>query len=217
MGSTLASVIAVVAVVVAIIAITVLGNSGSEEGPAMTQSEAQQVETNQTAETSSAAMTDEEEAASTDNTVDVVLDDVQPEVPQVATTSGFSPVGNVLAGSDVPFVEFNRTDYEAALAANQNVVLYFYANWCPTCKKELREATQPAFDQLSGIDNVVGFRVNYNDNETDSFERDLARQFGVAYQHTKVLLNTEGERVSKNPQSWDTSEYIAQITSLATQ
>ena len=119
--------------------------------------------------------------------------------------------GTVLAGSleRSPLLDFTKSDYDKALSSDKLVVLYFYANWCPICKAEFPKA-QAAFDQLQ-TDDVVGFRVNYNDNQTDTNETALAKQFGVAYQHTKVFVK-DGERVLKAPDTWETSRYLSEIT-----
>jgi len=116
--------------------------------------------------------------------------------------------GEVLAGSASPLLDFNESDYQKAIASDKLVALYFYANWCPSCKIEFPKM-QSAFDELSG-DNVVGFRVNYNDNQTDKAEKALAKEFGVAYQHTKVFVKN-GERVLKSPETWDKSRYTSEI------
>src|SRR3989344_2110940 len=91
--------------------------------------------------------------------------------------------GSVIAGSKSLLLDFNKSDYETALKTNKLIVLYFYANWCPICKAEVANSLYPAFNELT-TDKVVGFRVNYNDNQTDNDEKNLAREFGVAYQHT---------------------------------
>ncbi len=116
--------------------------------------------------------------------------------------------GEVLAGNSSPLLEFNKADYDTAIKSNKLVVLYFYANWCPTCKVEFPKA-EAAFDTLTS-DQVVGFRVNYKDNETSSDEVNLAREFGVPYQHTKVFVKG-GKQVLKSPESWDTARYISEI------
>ncbi|MDX1608244.1 MAG: thioredoxin family protein [Candidatus Spechtbacterales bacterium] len=118
--------------------------------------------------------------------------------------------GEVLAGSTSPLIVFNSDDYQAALNSEELVVLYFYANWCPVCRAETRDALYPAFNELDN-ENVVGFRVNYNDSNTDSSEKDLAREFGVAYQHTKVFLKN-GERILKAPDSWSKQRYLDEIS-----
>jgi thiol-disulfide isomerase/thioredoxin len=117
--------------------------------------------------------------------------------------------GNVLAGDSSPLIDFNKADYEKALDSDKLVVLYFYANWCPTCKIEVASGLNPAFNSLEG-DDIVGFRVSYNDNQTDSNEKDLAKEFGVAYQHTKVFVK-DGERILKSPESWSKSRYLSEI------
>ena len=92
-------------------------------------------------------------------------------------------------------------------------MLYFYANWCPTCRVELSR-THAAFDELS-LPNVVGFRVNYNDNDTDDHEENLARQFGIAYQHTKIILNENGQQILKNGSTWSKDKYIEELTNAS--
>jgi len=120
--------------------------------------------------------------------------------------------GNVIAGTTTPYIEFNKADYEEALENGDIILLNFYASWCPVCQAEQPEAFA-AFNGLD-LDNVVGFRVNYKDSDTDSYEQDLAKEFGITYQHTKVILK-DGVRVLKAPDSWDSERYIEEIEKVA--
>ncbi len=73
-------------------------------------------------------------------------------------------------------------------------VLFFFANWCPTC--------QPADKSFSENNakipaDVTVIRVNYNDTETDQAEKDLAKKYGITYQHTFVQIDASGEEIAK--------------------
>lgn len=73
-------------------------------------------------------------------------------------------------------------------------VLFFYANWCPTCSQANKEFLQ----NLSKIpQNIKIIKVNYSDSETDSDEKTLATKYGVTYQHTFVQIDSNGNEVTK--------------------
>lgn len=119
--------------------------------------------------------------------------------------------GNILAGKTSPYIEFNKPDYDAALNSNKKILLYFYASWCPLCRAEQPE-TFAAFNELNDA-NLIGFRVNYKDSATDSDEEALAREFGVSYQHTKVIIK-DGQRVLKAPDSWNKQRYLDELAKI---
>lgn len=79
-------------------------------------------------------------------------------------------------------------------SANTRRVLFFYANWCPNCKQ-----AEESFEQnLSKIpEDVTLIRVNYNDTDTDQEEKELARKYGITYQHTFVQIDSEGREQAK--------------------
>jgi thioredoxin 1 len=73
-------------------------------------------------------------------------------------------------------------------------VLYFYASWCPTCIPADRDFKENA-DKIP--EDVTLIRVNYSDPDTDQNEKDLAKKYGVTYQHTFVQIDENGEEVTK--------------------
>ncbi|MBI2019948.1 thioredoxin family protein [Candidatus Daviesbacteria bacterium] len=124
----------------------------------------------------------------------------------VKTAPGFQ--GKLLAGKAAPFLEFNQADYEKALSEGKIILLDFYANWCPICRGE-EPAIHQGFDGLTS-DQVIGFRVNFNDSETDQDEENLAKQFNVPYQHTKIILKN-GEEFSRSSLSWDQETFRMEL------
>ena len=116
--------------------------------------------------------------------------------------------GKVLAGTTSKYLEFKKADYDNALKEKKKILLYFYASWCPTCKAE-QPNTFAAFNQLNDL-NLIGFRINFKDSDTDADEESLAKKFGVGYQHTKVIL-VDGERAGKWPDSWDKERYLEEL------
>jgi thiol-disulfide isomerase/thioredoxin len=73
-------------------------------------------------------------------------------------------------------------------------VLFFYASWCPTCipadQDLLRNQDQIPTD-------VTVIRVNYNDPDTDATEKELAKKYGITYQHTFVQIDSTDQVVTK--------------------
>ena len=140
-----------------------------------------------------------------------VMEKADDAMEKEAMTEG-SYTAKVLAGTETTkYLEFNKADYEKALKEKKKILLYFYANWCPICKKEQLD-TFAAFNEVSDPD-LVGFRVNFRDSDTDADETNLAKDFGVSYQHTKVILK-DGQRVLKAPDSWDKQRYLDEISKI---
>jgi thiol:disulfide interchange protein len=98
--------------------------------------------------------------------------------------------GNLLAGDESKYYDYDAVLYQQALADKKIVFLEFYAAWCTYCRASEANIVA-AFDELDRED-VVGFRVNYD------IQTDLKSQFGVAYQHTHIILDKNGEMVYKS-------------------
>ncbi len=103
------------------------------------------------------------------------------------------------------YVEYSKAVLDQATSNRR--VLYFYASWCPTCRPA--DADFKANSSKIPEDTTV-IRVNYNDPETDQEEKDLAKKYGVTYQHTYVQIDDAGKEITK----WNggqTDELLANI------
>lgn len=166
-------------------------------------------DTSTSEDSSDAMMVKDESDKMMEKDSDFMMEESNDSMMKSEDTMMSSYEGEVLAGTTTPYLSFTQSDYDAALAANKKIIINFYASWCPNCREEQAQAIA-AFNQLQN-DNVVGFQVNYKDSNTDAAEEALAKEFGITYQHTKVILEN-GERVLKSTESWNTATYIAELS-----
>lgn len=94
--------------------------------------------------------------------------------------------------ADSRYVEYSTGALEKA-ATNRRVI-FFYASWCPTCAPADASFTQ---NVRKIPEDLVVVRVNYNDPDTDQEEKDLAKKYGITYQHTFVQIDSTGKEVTK--------------------
>lgn len=105
-----------------------------------------------------------------------------------------SSSSNTASEANFPTRNYLAYNKEAFESTEGKKLLYFYANWCSTCRpvnKELQERT----DDIPA--DLTIFRVNYADSETDDLEKDLARANNITYQHTFVLYDENGEEIKR--------------------
>jgi len=76
-----------------------------------------------------------------------------------------------------------------AAASDRRRVLYFHADWCPTCRP-LNAALSADPNQIP--EGVVLFKTNY-DTETE-----LKQKYSIPYQHTFVEVDSQGNAI----QTW---------------
>lgn len=125
----------------------------------------------------------------------------QKTISQTSTTSNSSSQASPTLAT---LVDFSPESYAQAIKSEKLVVVYFYANWCPICRAEFPQMQQ-AFASVDSS-KVIGVRVHYNDDQTSAKERDLASEFKIPYQHTKVFLKN-GKEIFRSGDSWTKDEY----------
>lgn len=85
-----------------------------------------------------------------------------------------------------------------ALADSGNVVLFFRASWCPTCRgldADIKANINSIPSDLTILD------VNYDKSTT------LKQKYGVTYQHTLVQVDSSGNQITK----WMGSQTLASL------
>lgn len=86
------------------------------------------------------------------------------------------------------YIAYSNTEFNRALEAKKATLLYFWASWCPICQAE--EPKIKSAVESSGL-NVAGFRVNFDTEDM------LKEKFNIPYQHTTVILNTQGVETAR--------------------
>jgi len=89
-----------------------------------------------------------------------------------------------------------------ARAETGDVVLFFHASWCPSCRGLNADIEQ----NLSAIPAGVSIlKVDY-DTETE-----LKKKYGVTYQHTLVQVSADGTLIKKWSGSASLSSLVSQV------
>lgn len=118
-----------------------------------------------------------------DNMADIMEDHMDDEMIEEMEEEMEEMMGN----SDTGFYT-TYSPSKLALANTNDVVLFFNATWCPTCRALVRDIE----DNLSNIpEGVVILSVDY-----DTFTN-LRQKYGVTYQHTFVQVDSSGNQIHK--------------------
>lgn len=113
---------------------------------------------------------------------------------------------------DGPFYEpFTLTRYEEAKSSGKIILIEFYANWCPKCAAQ-QPNIEAAFEEITNPE-IVGFRVNYRDSDTDETEVEIARKFGISYQHSHLIIDSEENVLLKEiATQWSKEQVLEKIS-----
>lgn len=91
---------------------------------------------------------------------------------------------------------------EKVAAATGDVVLFFHASWCPTCREVDENIKTNLKDIPSGL---TILDVDY-DNSTA-----LKQKYGVTYQHTFVQVDAQGNQIKKWSGSSTLGALVAEV------
>ena len=113
----------------------------------------------------------------------------------VADSNGVDGNDNQLINSQISnYRNYSVEEFEKAKAEGKVVMLYFTANWCPTCRVQI-PVNEEAFKEFENDENVAIFKVHILDSVTTDETERLAKEYGVRLQHTFIILDSGGEVV----------------------
>ena len=92
------------------------------------------------------------------------------------------------------YVDYSTEAFQESINSGKVVLLYFTANWCPTCRAQ-EPINVNLFKKLQGDSEIVAYKAHILDDETTQEEEALAKEHGVRLQHSFVLLDASGEVV----------------------
>lgn len=107
------------------------------------------------------------------------------------------------SGDAMMATEGSYSDYDEAKLANAdkgNVVIFFHASWCPTCKN--------ANDNFNADDAPEGLTLLKTDFDNS---KDLRQKYGVTIQHTFVEVDADGNLIKKWSGSSDYSDIVSEL------
>ena len=107
-----------------------------------------------------------------------------------------------LSGLAPGVLPFSTEAAAQALASRKQVVYFFAASWCPTCRETYRDLKANAGSIPDGLVIVV---VDYDKSAS------LKTRYGVSYQHTFILIGSDGEA----RKTWSGSRTTADIVKNA--
>jgi thiol-disulfide isomerase/thioredoxin len=87
-----------------------------------------------------------------------------------------------------PGTYITLAEYAGNEAMYEDVVLFFHADWCPTCQATEKDLTENAAAIPTGLTVV---KVDYDT------ENDLRQRYGITNQHTFVQVDATGAEIKK--------------------
>ncbi|MDO4697167.1 MAG: thioredoxin family protein [Pasteurellaceae bacterium] len=89
----------------------------------------------------------------------------------------------------VEFKAFNQAEFESLMQQGKPILVDAYANWCPTCKRQLK-VLEPMLKEEAFAD-LTAFKLDYDT------EKQALKEFGISRQSTLILFN-QGKEVRRS-------------------
>lgn len=131
------------------------------------------------------------------NSIDTNPDIINEDTPtfDLIDANDINVSNNIISGA---YFGYSEEAVNASLENGDDVVLFFHASWCPTCRSLDRKIKS----ELESIPSGVSiFKVDYDNSSP------LRSKYGVNYKHTLVQIDSDFEKVVK----WSGSRNIEEI------
>ncbi len=108
--------------------------------------------------------------------------------------------GTMMKASSGHYDDYSQE--EMSLHANDKIVLFFKASWCPSCKAVDADITKNLKNIPAGISIL---KVDYDKSS------EMKKKYGVSYQHTFVQIDKDGNQITKWSGGSTLSELLTRI------
>lgn len=115
--------------------------------------------------------------------VEEVVEEAAEDVLEEVVEETAAEVAEEVAAEPGVFADYTE---ELRETSKGDIVLFFHAAWCSTCRALERDIQASLSDIPSDL---TILKIDYDS------ERDLRRQYGVTQQHTLIQVNTAGNKI----------------------
>lgn len=123
--------------------------------------------------------------------------------PEPKTPASEAPASTEESKSAGQYINYGTYETSADEFSESNVVLFFNAAWCSTCKVA-RDNFEASLDQIP-----IDLTIVVVDFDSAA---ELRKQYGVTVQHTFVQIDASGEAVTKWSGSTTIDEIVEQLS-----
>lgn len=107
-----------------------------------------------------------------------------PSGESLTTTTGSNPTNTTPSN----YVNYSSTAIADATADGGRALLFFHADWCPTCRAAENDILRNSSDLPKDLTII---KTDYDTM------RDLKKKYRITYQHTFVQVDANGEMITK--------------------
>lgn len=106
---------------------------------------------------------------------------------------------NNINRNNIAYSDYSQELFNESIDSNNSTVLFFYADWCPSCKA-LDDNINNNYSMIPN--NVDILRVNYDNEEQ------LKNEYWITSQHTLVFFNENWDQIDKNNTTFKLSDIL---------